>query len=146
MRRAILALILLLPLQALPTEEESIDRGILDEPARGNLELAFGFIVDRTITQFGAEFVRHYSQEWREQMGTEGVDVTIVERPSARWGSIIYVEHDQRPIARVFLYAGRSANIKPLAESAARYVAGRVADDALAGLLLRDPDLGREGL
>lgn len=145
MSRVILACLLMLPLQALPADEESIDRGILDERALPNLELAFGFIVDRTITQFGAEFVRHYSQEWREQMFTENVDVTIVERPSARWGSIVYIEHDQRPVARVFLYAGRSTTIKPLAESAARYVASRIADDELAAQLLRDPDLGKEG-
>lgn len=125
---------------------EDIDRGFLDETALRGLEQGSGFVVDRTITHFGAEFVRHFSAQWREQPGIEGIDVAIVERPSARWGSVVYVERNQRPVARVFLYAGRSAAIRPLAEAAARHVASQAADDALAGQLLRDPDLSGDEL
>jgi len=123
----------------------NIDSGVLEERGRPGLESAFGFIVDRTITHFGAEFVRYFSQEWRDQPGTEAIDVTIVERPSARWGSIVFIEHNQRPIARVFLYAGRSATIRPLAAAAARHVAVHVSDNALAALITRDPDLAKDG-
>ncbi len=122
---------------------DMIDRDVLTETGRLPLELSSGFIVDRTITHFGAEFFRHFSHAWREQGGTEGVDLTLVERPSARWGSIVYVEQNNRPEARVILYAGRSATIKPLAEQTARYMANRIADQSLAGLLLRDLDLGK---
>lgn len=122
-----------------------IDRGALTESGYRPLELSSGFIVDRTITHFGAEFFRHFSQAWRERGGTEGVDLTLVERPSARWGSIVYVEHNNRPEARVILYAGRSATIKPLAEQTAIYMADRIANQSLARVLLnnRDIDLGK---
>jgi curli production assembly/transport component CsgE len=128
-------------------DSDAIDRGALSETGRLPLELSAGFIIDRTITHFGAEFVRHFSQAWREQgSNVESADLTLVERPSARWGSIVYVEYNSRPEARVILYAGRSATIKPLAEQTARYMANRIADQRLAGLLLHDPDLGKPGL
>ncbi|HXF65960.1 MAG TPA: CsgE family curli-type amyloid fiber assembly protein [Burkholderiales bacterium] len=127
-------------------QADDLDRGLLEERGVPALELATGFVVDRTITHIGAEFVRHFAETWRAQPAAAGADVTIVERPSARWGSIVYVEHNSRPIARVFLYAGRSATVRPLAAQAAQYVAERVTEGALAVLLLRDPDLGREEL
>lgn len=120
-----------------------IDRGVLTESGNRPLELSTGFIVDRTITHFGAEFVRHFSQAWRERSGTEGLDLTLIERPSARWGSIIFVEHNNRPEARVILYAGRSATIRPLAEQTAIYMADRLATQSLARLLIPDHDLGK---
>ena len=124
---------------------EDIDRGMLDERRLRSLETATGFIIDRTVTNFGAEFVRYFSQAWREQDGTESLDVTIFERPSARYGSMVWVEHNNRPVARVFLYAGRSGTIQPSAVAAAQYVARKVGDESLAQLLLHDPDLARDG-
>lgn len=136
-------LLLTLACGARAADAESIDRGTLDEKAGPNIEQAAGFVVDRTITHFGAEFVRFFSEVWRDQGGTEGIDVTIVERPSARLGSVVWVEHNSQPVVRVFLYAGRSAFIKPSATEAARYVARQLSDRALAGLLMKDPDLGK---
>lgn len=124
--------------------DPGIDAGILDERVGRALE-ASGFIVDRTATNFGAQFVRAFSEAWRELDGTDGVDVTIVERPSARYGSLVWVEHNGRPLVRAFLYAGRSATIRPAAAAAAQHVARQVADDALAASLFVDPDLGRDG-
>lgn len=120
-----------------------IDRGTLIESSSRPLELSAGFIVDRTITHFGAEFFRHFSQAWREMGGAEGADLTLVERPSARWGSIVYVEHNHRQEARAILYAGRSVTIKPLAEQMAVYMVNRISDQSLARLLLSDHDLGK---
>lgn len=125
---------------------EGIDAGILDERNLNGLEQAGGFVIDRTLTHFGAEFMRHFSAQWRQSPETADADVAVVERPSARWGSVIYIERDRRPVARVFLYAGRSASIRPLAEAAAQHVARQVADRRLADALLRDPDLAPEEL
>jgi curli production assembly/transport component CsgE len=123
-----------------------IDQGALIELANGALEQATGFIVDRTITSFGAEFLREFALAWRAQGGTEGIDLTIVERPSARWGSTIFIEYKNQPMARVFLQAGSSTAIKPLALNTVRYMAGRVADNGLSGLFAMDPDLAKEEL
>jgi curli production assembly/transport component CsgE len=125
--------------------EEDIDRDLLDESKLRSLEQASGFIVDRTLTNFGGEFVRAFSQAWRELPGTGEIDVTVVEKPSARYGSLVVVEHNNRPVVRAFLYAGRSSTVRPIAVAAAEYVAKQVADEALAGLLFEDPDLAKEG-
>lgn len=127
-------------------EDEPIDSGALAELANGTLEQATGFIVDRTITHFGGEFVRQFAQFWRTQPDTASVDLTIVEKPSARWGSTVFVEHNNRPVARVFLQAGSSSAIRPLAQNTAQYMAGRLANIALLNRLASDPDLGKEEL
>jgi curli production assembly/transport component CsgE len=125
--------------------EEDIDRDLLDESKLRSLEQASGFIVDRTLTNFGGEFMRAFSQAWRELPGTNEIDVTIVEKPSARYGSLVVVEYNNRPVVRAFLYAGRASTVRPIAVAAAEYVAKQVADEALAGLLFEDPDLAKEG-
>jgi curli production assembly/transport component CsgE len=127
-------------------DDEPIDSGASIEVVDGRLEQSTGFIVDRTITNFGAQFVREYAQAWRAEENTAGIDLTIVEKPSARWGSTILIEYNSHALARIFLQAGRSAAIKPLAENAVHYVAGKVADNSLLGLLTLDPDLGKDEL
>lgn len=128
------------------TRAADIDSGRLDERALNGLEHGGGIVVDRTITHFGAEFVREFSAQWRVRPEVADTSITIVERPSARWGSVVYVEHERRAVARVFLYAGRSATLRPLAGAAAQYVARQVADERLASVLLRDPDLAPDEL
>lgn len=136
------------PLLAAAQEEVDagmLEEGRLDERALLSLEQATGFIVDRTITQFGGEFMRVFSQTWRTLPGTQEFDVTIIERPTARYGSLVWVEYNNRPVARAFLYAGRSTAIRPIAVAAAEYVAGKLADEALASQLFEDPDLAKGG-
>jgi len=140
---ALLAFFTVAMVGAAVADEDIMDSGAFVDTGPRPLEAGAGFIVDRTITQFGGEFFRHFSRAWREQGGTEGVNLTVVERPSARSGSIVFVEHNNRPEARAILYAGRSATIKPLAEQTAQYMAKRVADQTLTDLLLNDPDLGK---
>ena len=145
-----LALILCLLGTPLVGAAQDLDAGILeesmlDERALQSLEQASGFIVDRTITQFGGEFMRVFSQSWRALPGTQEFDITIIERPTARYGSLVWVEYNNRPIARAFLYAGRSTAIRPIAVAAAEYVAGKLADEALASQLFEDPDLAKGG-
>ena len=123
----------------------ALEEGRLDERALLGLEQASGFLVDRTITQFGGEFMRVFSQTWRALPGTQEFDVTIIERPTARYGSLVWIEHNNRPVARAFLYAGRSTAIRPIAVAAAEYVAGKLADEALASQLFEDPDLAKGG-
>ena len=132
---------------ALPAHAEGLDDATafdLDAPLR-SLEES-GFVVDRTVTNFGAQFVRAFALAWREQPGTQGLDVAIVERPSARWGSVVWIEHKNQGVARLFLYAGRSASIQPLAAQAAAYVARRLVEQNLANAFIKDPDLAGEEL
>lgn len=146
-RRVLIAgLFLVMACSRAGAEDEPLEAGGSIELFNAPLEQATGFVVDRTVTNFGAQFVRDFSQAWRTLGSTESVDLTIVEKPSARWGSTIFIEHNNHPVARIFLQAGRSAAIKPLAENAARYMATKVADNSLLGLLMRDPDLANDEL
>ena len=148
MRPAILIALLLASAcaQAQELDTGDLDTGALEERRLKGLEQASGFIVDRTVTHFGGEFMRLFSQAWRALPGTEEFDVTVFERPTARQGSLVWVEHNNRAIARAYLYAGRASSIKPIAEATAEYVAQKIADDVLAGALFADPDLAKEGL
>ena len=74
------------------------------------------------------------------------MDLTIIEKPSARWGSLIIIEHRNQPVARLFLYAGRSATITPLAVESVNYLARRVVDNALLDKLFKNPDLAPDEL
>lgn len=146
--RVMLALWLIgapLAVTAQDADQGILAEGVLNERALASLEQASGFIVDRTITQFGGEFVRVFSQTWRALPGTQEFDITIIERPTARYGSLVWVEYNNRPIARAFLYAGRSTAIQPIAVATAEYVANKVADEALASMLFEDPDLAKGG-
>ena len=139
--------LLLAPVAACATDDDQpIDSGTSIELSGTQLEHASGFVVDRTITNFGAEFVREFSAAWRTHPGTGGIDLTVIEKPSARWGSTIFVEYNNHPVAKVFLHAGRSSTIKPLAIETAHYMATKVADQVLMSQIFLDPDLGKEEL
>jgi curli production assembly/transport component CsgE len=128
------------------SDEAPLDVGRLEEPGGRNLEQTTGYIVDRSVTNFGAQFVRTFAEAWRACGGVGGVDLTVVEKPSARWGSTLFVESNNRQLVRILLQAGRSADLKPLARQTAQYLQEKLADDALERALNREDDLGREEL
>jgi curli production assembly/transport component CsgE len=127
-------------------DDSPIDVGRMIELSGSDLEKTTGYIVDRTMTNFGGEFIRAFADAWRAQGGGDGVDLTIVEKPSARWGSTVFVEMNNRQLVRVLLQAGRSADIKPLAQQTAQYLQRQIADASLLRSLTRDDDLGKEDL
>jgi curli production assembly/transport component CsgE len=125
--------------------DDDIDSGTIGE-ANGYavFEEQTSFVTDRTITLFGGEFYRYFVDTWRRLEGVAAKDLSIVERPSARWGSLVWVEHQNQQLYRAFLYPGRRADIGPLAEDAARHVAARLREGAIASVLLDDPDLAKD--
>ena len=84
------------------------------------LEEVIGLILDRSITNVGHDFYRYFSDYWRLTY-TDNEDVLIVyERPSARWGSLIWVEYRSRQLAKMFV--SPSNKTKELAEQVADQV------------------------
>ena len=67
-----------------------------------------GFTQDSTITRAGHEFARYLS-DYRNANFSTGNDYNLVvfERPSARWGSLIWVTSDNQDVYRRFLPPGR---------------------------------------
>lgn len=81
-----------------------------------------GFTHDSTITRVGHEFARELGS-YRNLNFTDNNDynLTVFERPSARWGSLIWVNLDDREVYRRFLPPGK-IDVSQEAESAAQHI------------------------
>lgn len=104
-----------------------------------------GVVVNQTVTAAGQEFFHHFAIAWRERELADRYSIAVSERPSARWGSQIWVEFAQRRIFQAQLPAGR-AGLRELSERAAEAVFQKVADTEVERLLFRDPDLATDEL
>ncbi|HEY8608816.1 MAG TPA: CsgE family curli-type amyloid fiber assembly protein [Noviherbaspirillum sp.] len=104
-----------------------------------------GVVVNQTVTVAGQEFFQHFVAAWRERPLAERFAISVTERPSARWGSQVWVEFAQRRVFHTHLPAGRSG-LRPLGERAAEIAFQRVADTEVERLLFREPDLGADEL
>src|SRR5690625_653821 len=70
-------------------EEETVDERaarLFEDPRRG-------VVVNRTITVQGQEFYQFFSMRWSYIAGDASYTLSVHERPSARWGSEIWVEY-----------------------------------------------------
>jgi curli production assembly/transport component CsgE len=113
--------------------------------SRGLADLAGGLVLDATVTVLGREFFTAYADAWRELDSAQRYSVTILEVPTARFGSSIRVQARGRTVYQSMLRPNRQA---------ARELAPVVAGDIFNSLirveaeeaLFRDPDLGREEL
>lgn len=101
-----------------------------------------GVVTDATVTIVGQEFYRAFVTVWREQPLSDRYTLSIVERPSARWGSLIWIEYANRRLYSGFLSPGRRDMVRQSAMDAARQIYQTAVDTDVERLLFRDPDLG----
>lgn len=129
MNRFCLALLLVLSTSAATAGEE-------DE--------MLGFIIDDTISHIGHDFYYSFSERLR---ATSPMDFNLVvrERPSARWGSLVTVEYEQRLVYRRFL-PPNTVELKDDAYNAADWVRGQITQRKLENLLQDTTDLERDEL
>ena len=85
MRAACLGLILLASLQASADEAE-----------------LKGFITDNTVSRSGQEFYRKFCERLNATSALD-FNLAVKERPSARWGVLVWVEQDNQALYRRFL-------------------------------------------
>jgi curli production assembly/transport component CsgE len=104
-----------------------------------------GVVVNQTVTVAGQEFFQHFVAGWRDRDLSERYAISVSERPSARWGSQIWIEFAQRRIFQAPLPTAR-VGIRALSEQATEVVAQSVADMEVERLLFREPDLGPDEL
>lgn len=102
-------------------------------------------VVNQTVTVAGQEFFQHFVAAWREREMADRYSISITERPTARFGSQLWVEYAQRRVLQLQLPASRSG-LQALGERAAEAVFQRVADAELERLLFRDLDLAPDEL
>lgn len=111
--------------------------------ANGEAELS-GLIIDNTITRFGHEFHRYLSFQLQDASALEG-DLVVRERPSARWGSLVWVEYGQRTVYRRFLQPN-VAEIEDIASQAAQLILEEINRSKLENLLQDTFDMDRDEL
>lgn len=100
-------------------------------------------IGDQTMTQVGRGFIQGFQRAWREFDASRESNIAVFERPSARWGSLIWVEQNFLRVYQTFLFPG-SGDPMAVGEGAARWVHQRIAEIEAEKLLFKDPDLEKQ--
>lgn len=104
-----------------------------------------GVIVNRTVTVLGKDFYQHFATLWRQQPDATRYSISIHERPTARFGSEIWVQYRQQRMFHTFLPPARSAT-REISEVAVQHVMKNISQRELERLTTRNPDLGPEEL
>ena len=128
-------------------EEPSSDRA---EQARRAVERIFddplsGVVVNRTVTVLGNDFYQHFSTRWRQLPQSTRYSISIHERPTARFGSEIWVQYRQQRVFHTFLPPARAAT-RSISEFAVQHVSENISRRELERLTTHNPDLGPEEL
>ena len=101
---------------------------------------ADGVITVQTITTAGHDFSQHFLAAWRDLDGSDQVTLAIRERPSARFGSEVWIDYAQRPVLQLRLPPSRAA-LPDIAASAVQHVWSTVQRTDAESKLFRDADL-----
>lgn len=110
---------------------------------RAAAEPMVGVVVNQTVTVAGQEFFQHFTASWRERELGERYAILVVEKPSARTGSQVWVEFSRRRVFQAQLPNARG-ELQTLGEQAAEIAYQRIADTELERLLAPEPDLGAD--
>ena len=122
-------------------EEAAQDTGASD--SGDSLDDLSGVVVDRTVTRIGREFYTEFSEYRRLVYPDSPYNLTIFERPSARWGSLIWVEYNGRALFKKFLSPSRSAG-EAVAKEAAEEVEAQLKQLKLQEVFSDTFDLERD--
>ena len=85
-----------------PAPRTDLDSGTIKDEVLG------GLVINRTITVLGWDFYKDFSEVWRALHADSTYTVTIYERPTAQWGSEIWIDYDRTRVFHTFLSPARS--------------------------------------
>jgi curli production assembly/transport component CsgE len=100
----------------------------------------WGIVTSQPITVAGHEFCRYFIAEWLDKPDSDHYTIAIRERPSARWGTQVWVEYGPRRVLQVQLPPART-ELKALGESAAESAYQAILDIERQRTFIRDADL-----
>ena len=101
-----------------------------------------GMVLGQTVTVAGQDFFQYFVALWRDKRISERVTITVRERPSARTGSLIWIDYQGRRLLQFALPASRGM-IRGLSEQAVEQVWQRLAQAEIDASLDEDKDLAR---
>jgi curli production assembly/transport component CsgE len=104
-----------------------------------------GVVTNQTLTFVGQRFYREFVTHWSDKARSDQYSVAIFERPSARWGSLIWVEYANRKVFQTFVAPGRG-DMRFLGEQAAEAAYQNVVAADIRRLLIKEPDIGPDEL
>lgn len=110
------------------------------QPGRAPDPGGWGIVTSQPITVAGHEFCRAFITAWLDKPGSDRYTIAIRERPSARWGTQVWVEYGPRRVLQVQLPPARTA-LRALGENAAESAYQAVLDAERQRTLLLDADL-----
>ena len=104
-----------------------------------------GMVVNRTVTVLGKDFYRYFTTRWRQNDEASRYTISIYERPTARFGSEIWVLYRQQRMFHIFLPPARAAT-RGISEVAVQHVLDNISQREMERMTVRNPDLGPEEL
>lgn len=104
-----------------------------------------GIVINRTVTVLGNDFYQYFATAWRQKDVANKYSITVYERPSARWGSEVWVDYRHETMFRTFLSPARQA-AREVSEQAAEMVHENVVRNEIQRMLVQSQDLGKEEL
>lgn len=102
-----------------------------------------GVIVDDTMTLAGHSFYREFAKIWQQSKHAQRVNLVILERPSARYGSQLFIEYRQQVLFSLVI-SSRQARFESLCSDAASQVSERLKDLSFQALFENNPDLSSD--
>ena len=111
------------------------------EASERNLEPdGWGIVTNQAITVAGHEFCQYFIAAWLDKPNSDRYTIAVRERPSARWGTQVWIEYGSRRVLQVQLPPART-ELKALGENAAGSAYQAVLDIERQRTLIRDADL-----
>lgn len=125
------------------TEGKEINGGALEKDSSRLENEISGFNIDQTITRTGHDFARYMSEYRNLHYPDSDYNLTIRERPSARWGNLIWVTYNNDVVFRRFISPSTN-NIQRLAEEASKHIHEMVLQEKVRNALIDHYDLGKD--
>lgn len=113
------------------------------DSGRINNEPLRGLIINRTITVVGWNFYQSFSNIWQALYPASKNTLAIIERPTAKFGSEIWVSYENQYVFHTFLSPARS-RVRDETKQAIEIVRKNVAEIDLRRKLFQDADLAPE--
>jgi len=103
-----------------------------------------GIVINRSVTVLGNDFYQYFSRYWAGK-GGDRFTLAVYERPSARFGSEVWIQYRRERMFHIFLPPVRSA-ARQIARQAADIVFENVANSVVEHMMARSPDLAADEL